>query len=225
MDGLEELSPRDGYDRWAPGYDAYDNPLIALEQPVVRELLGDPAGLRAADVGCGTGRWARWLVERGARVTGVDFSTGMLDVLRRSCSSDALEIVEQDLTAGTSLPSDRFDLVTCCLVVEHLEDLDGFVRELGRICKPGGRIVINDFHPEMVRRNYHARFHETPGGTKWQIRGATHTVSGYVMAATRAGLGIEHVSEHIMTEALIERSRSSRKWIGEPLLFVMALRR
>jgi len=64
----------------------------------------------------------------------------------------------------------------------------------------------------MVRRGYHARFHESEGGKKWQIRGASHTISDYVMAAVRGGLRIEHLSEHVMTEEITERSRSARKW-------------
>jgi ubiquinone/menaquinone biosynthesis C-methylase UbiE len=196
---IDEVSPREGYDRWAASYDEYDNPLIALEEPVVRGLLGDPSGLRAADIGCGTGRHAKWLLEGGARVTGVDFSTGMLGKLRQTHPPEALEIIEHDLTLGVPLPSDSFDLVTCCLVIEHLPDLEGALSELGRICRPGGRIVISDFHPEMVRRGYHARFHESEGGRKWQIRGASHTIGDYVMAAVRSGLRIEHLSEHVMT--------------------------
>jgi malonyl-CoA O-methyltransferase len=222
---LEELSPRQGYDRWAAGYDGYDNPLIVLEEPIVRGLIGDPAGLTVADIGCGTGRHTMWLLERGARVTGVDFSMGMLDVLRSKCSGRALELVEHDLGDGVPLASGAFDLVTCCLVIEHLPDLDRIVAELARICRPGGRVVLSDFHPELMRRGYHARFRESPEGEKFQIHGAAHTVSDYVMAAVRVGLHIEHVSEHVVTEELTAKSRSAHKWVGEPLLLTLALRK
>ncbi len=42
---VKDIKPREGYDRWATGYDTYDNPLIALEEPVVAELLGSVRGL------------------------------------------------------------------------------------------------------------------------------------------------------------------------------------
>jgi len=219
-DSVTPLPTREGYDRWASTYDAYDNPLIALEQPIVRERIGSPQDLDVLDVGCGTGRHALWMAQQGARVTGVDFSIGMLEQLR---TKDAPEInlVEHDLTQGLPQGNDVADLVTCCLVLEHLPELGLIFAEMARVSRPGGRVVISDFHPEMLRRGYHARFREAPEGPKFQMHGEAHTVSDYVMAATHAGLRIAHASEHIMTTALAASSRSAKKWVGLPLLFVL----
>jgi malonyl-CoA O-methyltransferase len=222
---IQDVSTREGYDRWASGYDSYDNPLIALEEPVVRELIREPAGLTAIDVGCGTGRHTAWLAERGARVTGVDFSQGMLEVLRAKVGARPIELIEHDLGTGIPAEDSRFDLAISCLVLEHVDDLAAIFAELSRVVRPGGRVVISDFHPEMVRRGFHARFREAPGQQKIQIRGASHTISDYVMAAVGAGLRIDHMSEHIMTEALAEQSRSAKKWVGEPLLLALELSR
>ena len=70
---------KSGYDRWSEVYDHDLNPLVALEEPVVREALGPVDGLDVLDLGCGTGRHALWLAGAGARVTAVDFSEGMLE--------------------------------------------------------------------------------------------------------------------------------------------------
>ncbi|MBI4862355.1 MAG: methyltransferase domain-containing protein [Candidatus Riflebacteria bacterium] len=67
---------RDGYDRWSVVYDHDANPLVALEEPVVHEAVGDPRGLSVLDLGCGRGRHALWLAAGGAHVTAVDFSEG-----------------------------------------------------------------------------------------------------------------------------------------------------
>ncbi len=219
-DTITPLPTREGYDRWASSYDAYDNPLIALEQPLVRERIGSPRGLDVLDVGCGTGRHAHWMAEHGARVTGVDFSNGMLDELRNKDAAP-IDVVEHDLTQGLPQSDATADLVTCCLVLEHLHGLDAIIAEMARVCRPGGRVLISDFHPEMLRRGYHARFREAPGGPKYQMQGEAHTVSDYVMAAARAGLTLTHASEHVMTDALAASSRSARKWVGLPLLFVL----
>lgn len=219
-DAITPLPTREGYDRWASSYDAYDNPLIALEQPIIRERIGAVEDLDVLDVGCGTGRHAHWMARQGARVTGVDFSTGMLEQLR-SKDAPQINLVEHDLTTGLPQADDVADLVTCCLVLEHLPELSLIFKEMARICRRGGRVIISDFHPEMLRRGYHARFREAPQGPKFQLQGEAHTVSDYVMAATGAGLAISHASEHIMTEALAASSRSAKKWVGLPLLFVL----
>ena len=224
MTEVTEIDTREGYDRWAAGYDAYDNPLIAMEQPQVRVRIGDPSGLDVLDVGCGTGRHALWMAEHGARVTGVDFSGGMLEQLR-SKAGTSMAIIEHDLTTGLPVADHSADLVTCCLVLEHVAALDPILAEMARAVRPGGRVVISDFHPEMLRRGYHARFREDPEGPKFQMQGRAHTVSDYVMAAVRAGLSITHASEHVMTEAIAARSRSAKKWVGLPLLLLLELSR
>jgi malonyl-CoA O-methyltransferase len=89
---------RSGYDRWAVVYDHDANPLIALEEPVVHDALGDVRGAAALDLGCGTGRHALWLAAPGAAVTAVDFSDGMLAEARRKPGADAVRFAVHDLT-------------------------------------------------------------------------------------------------------------------------------
>jgi ubiquinone/menaquinone biosynthesis C-methylase UbiE len=219
---LDPIPPRDGYDRWAPGYDAHDNPLVLLETPVVASLVGDVRDRDVADIGCGTGRWTLRWCDAGARVTGVDFSLGMLGVLRDKLDTRRLALVEHDLTRGIPLPDAAFDVVTCCLVLEHLPDLPAAIAELGRICRPGGRVVISDLHPEMTRRGLHARFRDANGNVQ-QIRGEHRNVSDYVMAALRAGLSVDTIGEHVMDEATARPSAKAKKYVGEPLLLALRL--
>ena len=72
-----------GYDQWAASYDRDENPLPALEEPLVRELLGDVHGLDILDLGCGTGRHSIRMAGGGARVTALDFSSEMLAQARK----------------------------------------------------------------------------------------------------------------------------------------------
>ncbi|MCA9716197.1 MAG: class I SAM-dependent methyltransferase [Myxococcales bacterium] len=220
---LPRVPVRDGYDRWAPHYDDYDNAVIALEQPVVTRLIGDAPG-RVADIGCGTGRHALPLAARGARVTGVDFSTGMLAALRRKRPPATLTLIEHDLRTGLPLATGAFDTVLCSLVLEHITALGDVLGEFVRVLRPGGRVVLADLHPEMFRRGLHARFRVEGDEEKIQIEGVDHTISDYVMAIVGAGLVIEAMEEHRMDEVTAARSPSARKYIGEPMLLCFALR-
>src|SRR5262245_24425976 len=92
------LSTREGYDRWAEIYDRDGNPLTALEEPELDRLLGDVAGLDVVDVGCGTGRHALRLAARGANVTAVDFSEGMLAQAREKEGAERVHWLVHDLT-------------------------------------------------------------------------------------------------------------------------------
>lgn len=148
---LDRVPARAGYDRWAKIYDAYDNPLVALETPVVRHLLGDVSGLEIADVGCGTGRHTVPLAQNGARVTGIDFSEGMLAQARTKVVGLPVELIRHDLATELPLRRAAFDRVISCLVIEHIHDLDTIFLEMARICRPGGFVVVSDLHPDMVR--------------------------------------------------------------------------
>src|SRR4051794_59015 len=90
---------RAGYDRWAAVYDHDANPLQALEGPLVRAAVGDPRGLTALDLGCGTGRHALWLADAGANVAAVDFSDGMLAEARKKPGAERVRWLAHDLHA------------------------------------------------------------------------------------------------------------------------------
>jgi len=63
-----------GYQLWADTYDDFHNLLVAVEGPIVRQLIDSVPPGRALDAACGTGRYARYLSERGREVSAVDLS-------------------------------------------------------------------------------------------------------------------------------------------------------
>jgi ubiquinone/menaquinone biosynthesis C-methylase UbiE len=153
------LPTREGYDRWAEIYDAEENPLIAMEEPLVDRLLGDVAGLHIVDVGCGTGRHALRLAARGATVVGVDFSDGMLSRARAKEGGDGVRWLAHDVTRPPlPLSAEAFDRVVCALVVDHIGRLPEFFAELCRLCRPDGQIVVTVMHPAMMLREHRRDF-------------------------------------------------------------------
>jgi ubiquinone/menaquinone biosynthesis C-methylase UbiE len=91
-----------------------------------------------ADIGCGTGRHAIPMAEARAKVIAVDFSRGLLAKARAKPGVAAVRFVHHDLTRGLPVASRRFGRGTCCLVLEHLVDLEGVLGEMARIWRPGG---------------------------------------------------------------------------------------
>src|ERR1043165_610773 len=104
-----------GYDKWAEIYDGEGNPLVELEEPEVDRLLGPVAGVKVLDVGCGTGRHAVRLAGKGAGVTGVDFSSGMLGKGRAKPGAERIRFVEQDLAKALPFGEGEFARVVCGL--------------------------------------------------------------------------------------------------------------
>ena len=220
----EASAIRSGYDRWASIYDREANPLIAHEEPVVREALGDVAGLAVLDLGCGTGRHALWLAGAGATVTAVDFSAGMLDEARSKRGADAVRFVVHDLHEPLPFEGGAFDLVVSGLVLEHLRELRGFFDEAHRVLRPGGRAVVSAMHPAMFLKGVQARFTDPASGEKVQPGSVAHTIGDFVMAAVRAGFAVEAVGEYAPDAAFASRYPRAEKYVGWPMLVVLQLR-
>lgn len=118
------------------------------ERPAALALLGDVAGQRVLDAGCGPGLHAAELVAKGATVTGLDSSAGLLAEARRLLGSGtALHLA--DLAEPLPLPDNAFDAVLASLVMHYLEDWVPTLREFHRVLVPGGRFVMSTHHPAM----------------------------------------------------------------------------
>jgi ubiquinone/menaquinone biosynthesis C-methylase UbiE len=220
---IDILSTKDGYDRWAEIYDGEGNPLIALEEPWVDKLLGDVRGLAVVDVGCGTGRHALRLAAAGANVYALDFSEAMLERARTKPGASNITFQVHDLAQPLPFPDDTFDRVVCGLVIDHIADLGGLFREMSRICRPSGFVVVSVMHPAMMLRGVQARFKDPASGRETRPASVPNQLSDYVTAAAQAGFTLDHVSEHAVDETLANRLERARKYLGWPMLFLMRL--
>jgi len=139
---LEPEAVRGMFDRIAPVYDLMNRVMTAgLDQRWRRLAVGEVVwpGDRVLDACCGTGDLAVAAERRGGRVVGLDFSPRMLE--RARPKSGTIEWVQGD---ALSLPfSDaEFDSATVGFGVRNLEDLEGGLRELARVVRPGGKLAV-----------------------------------------------------------------------------------
>ncbi|WP_309238508.1 demethylmenaquinone methyltransferase [Actinoplanes aureus] len=137
------------FDGVAERYDL-TNTLISFGQDrgwrrATRAALGLRPGERVLDVGAGTGVSTQELGRSGAFAVGADLSVGMLRAGRRVrpdaplLAGDALHLPFADAT---------FDAVTISFALRNVVDTTAALRELGRVVRPGGRLVVCEFsHP------------------------------------------------------------------------------
>jgi demethylmenaquinone methyltransferase / 2-methoxy-6-polyprenyl-1,4-benzoquinol methylase len=130
------------FDRIAPVYDAMNRVMTAgldgrWRAETARAVVVPGDGV--LDACCGTGDLALACLRAGGRVTGIDFSEPMLERARQKSSE--VEWVQGDALA---LPFEdaSFDAVTVGFGIRNLSDLEGGLRELRRVLRPGGRIGI-----------------------------------------------------------------------------------
>ncbi len=144
-----EVSAAEGYARWAASYDREVNPLIAIETPYVERMVSDLTIGTALDAATGTGRHALRLAQQGIHVTSIDQSREMLAMARASATRAAVAVELHLGSLDDPLPfaEGRFDLVICALALCHVQNLRGAIGEFARVLRPGGAVIISDFHP------------------------------------------------------------------------------
>ena len=131
---------RDMFDAIAPRYDLVNRIMtfrldVRWRRRTVRELLLPP-GARVLDLAAGTGDLCRDLQALGHRPIGVDLSFGMLAAARTDAplvQADALRL---------PVPDGAVDGATCGFALRNFVDLAGFLAELARVVRPGGRIAL-----------------------------------------------------------------------------------
>lgn len=105
-----------------------------------------PCGPLVADLGCGTGFLATWLAERGAQVIAVDHSERMLGEARQRARDGAVTFRRGELDA-LPLADGEVDAAFGNLVWHHVADLEAAAREVFRVVRPGGVLVLSDLLP------------------------------------------------------------------------------
>lgn len=214
---IDEFDVEAGYLLWAETYDAPSNPLIELEEPVVRSMIGRlPPGV-AVDAACGTGRHSAYLQEQGHKVIAIDSSDAMLSKARQ-------RVPEADIRAGNVLDlpvaDASADLALCALALTHFEDLDRPIRELARIVRRGGHVIVSDVHPLSVAMGAHA-FFSSADNSRGMVRNYVHWPSHYLKAFRDANLAVVDCVEPEVVQATIDKispSSRTRHWTEQALL-------
>ena len=126
-------------------------PALALNV-VEQELIGPAGGRTTCVLGVSDGMAALALAAMGARVTVVDPSQSMLDMLmiRARIIGVELDFVQTDLCDLSAIRDASFQLAYAAQATRQLEDIDRFYIEVHRILSPGGRFIVNEYHP--IRR-------------------------------------------------------------------------
>ena len=205
------VSPAQGHRIWSETYDSRPNPLLALESRHVSPMIPDLNRRMVLDLGCGTGRWLTSLSARGARGFGIDRSREMLVQASRKPEIQG-RLVRGDL-CQLPFPHGCADLVICAFSLGYVRTLEDAVTELARVAKPGGWVLVSDFHPEAEAHGWKRAFRS--GSQVYEIQHYSYTTERLLEAGRNAGLDLQERQQ----PALDEPERHIFKDAGKEALF------
>lgn len=169
------------------------------DRPACLRLLGDVTGRQVLDVACGPGLYAEELVHRGASVTSLDNSPRMVELTRERVP--AAEVRLHDAREPLDwLPDASVDLVLFALAIEYLDDRVATLRELRRVLRPDGALVVSRPHPtsDWMRLGgsyFDVRIVEEVWRGRWHVRYWLAPLETTCDELYEAGFLIERVHE------------------------------
>jgi ubiquinone/menaquinone biosynthesis C-methylase UbiE len=210
------------YDFQAPFYrlwrNRYDAPLVTRTISIIRD--GGNAGC-ILDAGCGTGLFSVAVADAfpASRVVGIDMSTGMLEVARTQARDRSQTNVRFSRADVAALPfdPDAFDVVVAAGLLPNVNDPMGVVRELARVVRTGGRVVVVEFDRQRMNLGTRLFFHTMILGYRcvsflfrrfrfadnWSLRSSTIDRADLERSAAQAGLRIlstDRLEGHLIFE-------------------------
>jgi SAM-dependent methyltransferase len=161
----------------------------AVEQRLMLDLMGDVVGARVLDAGCGDGKLVCAVVSQGAVGTGVDPDPAMLAAARARADEAGFKATfKEGRVERLPFPDAVFDVVAAVTVLCFVPDVASAVREMARVLRPGGRLVLG----ELGRWSLWAAFRRVRGwlnSATWKAA-RFHTGAELRTLAENAGLSV-----------------------------------
>lgn len=186
------MNVQQAYNSWSETYDSVENKTRDIEARSLREMISGE-NLDILEIGCGTGKNTEFLQTKAARLIGADFSAEMLEKAKAKITAENVEFRQMDLRESWDFAGNSFDLITCSLALEHIENIDFVFAEAKKVLRKDGRFYIGELHPFKQYAGTKARF-ETGSGV-FELECFVHHVSDFFEAGTKNGFDVIELKE------------------------------
>lgn len=187
------MNIQEAYDNWSYTYDTDRNLTRDLDQVIAKRILMGLDSHSIVEIGCGTGKNTLWLSQIAERVHAFDSSKAMLEKAKAKVNSTNVTFTVGDITKPWVCNNTSADLITCNLVLEHIQDLSFIFSEASRVLVKGGYFFISELHPFKQYQGTKANFQHNQETI--EITAFTHHISEFMKVAKAYSFSLENFQE------------------------------
>lgn len=188
------MNIQQAYNTWADSCDTVQNKTRDLEARAIRTVVPRGHFSEIIELGCGTGKNTELLATRAAYLTAVDFSQEMLRKAQRKLQQPHISFQQADITQEWTFAAQPADLLTCSLILEHIQDLSHVFAQARQVLKSNGLFYIGELHPFKQYQGSKARFNTAAGGI-FELECYVHHLSDFTEVARRHGFSCVRLDE------------------------------
>jgi malonyl-CoA O-methyltransferase len=181
------------YAEWSHTYDHDRNLTRDLDEEITRRTFAGKRYKTILEIGCGTGKNTSLFAEIGDSVQAIDFSAAMIARARRRIQSGNVTFRVADLTGHWPVGDSSINLISCNLVLEHIQHLSFIFAEAARVLAGAGQFFISELHPFRQYLGTQASFQRNQ--ETHTIDSFVHNVTDFIDAAQNNNLGLATIKE------------------------------
>ena len=204
------------YNEWSKVYDREANLVTFLEEQVSWDFIGKVRGKEVLDLGCGTGRYTIPLAKKGAKVTAIDFTKGMIEIAKKKAKKSRLNInfKQGDITKYN--PDKKFDKILSMLVLDHIKDLKKITEVLDKASHIGTKVVISNIHPLALKKDVDQKTGKALGYLKEgkQTDQFFHPTDEYVQLMLQKGFILTKIEDLVYDKKYYSNNKFFEKFEG-----------
>lgn len=223
--GSGEKLPQKAYDMWASTYDDQpDNLMLALDEEIFSSLSNriDLENKTVIDIGCGTGRhWSKLLNRNPKELIGFDVSEKMLQKLQYKFPFAKTNLLQNNMLP--SLQNDSVDVIISTLSIAHIKNIEEAWQEWNRVLKPGGSMIITDYHPAALAMGADRTFQYD--NKIISIVNYVHSIERIIAIAEKENNKVKNIIEKKINDSVkhyYEKNNAItvfNKWEGTPIIY------
>ena len=179
------MNIQSAYNTWSSSYDEDVNLTRDLDYDVMMKMFKSLHFDSILEIGCGTGKNTELLSHIAKKIYALDFSEAMILKAKQKIKSVNVIFSTTNISQRLSIQDGLINLITCNLVLEHIEDIGFIFSEASRSLVKQGKFFISELHPFRQYEGTKANFERD--GTKTEIKAFVHHISDFLDTANKNG--------------------------------------